>query len=127
MRVLRVNESVLALALEYLGLKELVAFDSAVTNPGGRGHYLTGLSRVDVTKALDRTRENSWGENLRWRRAYRGLYKLQQLHLMGGRQITNQGLVHIAALGQLKLLERIGLPPRCWESSSDSAQAGRQR
>ena len=32
MRVLRVNESVLALALQYLGLEDLVAFDSAVTN-----------------------------------------------------------------------------------------------
>jgi hypothetical protein len=53
MRVLRVNESVLALALEYLGLEDLVAFDSAVTNREGRGHYLTALSRVDVTKALE--------------------------------------------------------------------------
>ena len=71
MRVLRINESVLALALEYLGLEDLVAFDSAVTNREGRGHYLTALSRVDVTRMLEGTRENNWGENARWRAAFK--------------------------------------------------------
>ena len=69
MRVLRINESVLALALQYLGLKELVAFDSAVTNREGRGHYLTALSRVDVTKALEGTLRSggaSWRAAFKW-------------------------------------------------------------
>ena len=69
MRVLRVNESVLALALEYLSFNELVTFDSAVTNRGGRGHYLTALSRVDVTKALEGTRSKKW--NMKWHAAFK--------------------------------------------------------
>ena len=50
--LLRLNELVLALALEYLGYRELVAFDSAVQSREDRGHYLTALSRIDAGRLL---------------------------------------------------------------------------
>jgi hypothetical protein len=68
LQFMRLNELMLALALEYLGLEELVAFDSAVTNRESRGYYLTALTRVDATKALAMP---THGNRFKWQAAFK--------------------------------------------------------
>lgn len=53
--LLRLNDSVLGLVLEFLDWRDLGSFDTAMTCRADRGHFHKALSRVDATELLENT------------------------------------------------------------------------